>query len=134
MRRTCELVSPPGSAPRPSTSWLLSLVSTSKWIATRVQPVPASQFPQRLGRLSQVVRAEGADPPVGHIGDVVVGPGVQPDQGDPVGRDDGRQQFLDVRVPVPGQRRHRHGLEPRVLAGVPTSGSESIQTMARSSP
>jgi hypothetical protein len=35
---------------------------------------------------------------------------------------------------VPGQRRHRHGLEPRVLAGVPTSGWESIQTMARSSP
>ena len=43
MRRTCAVVSPPGSAPSPSTSSLLSMVSTSKWMATREQPVPASQ-------------------------------------------------------------------------------------------
>jgi hypothetical protein len=79
------VVSPSGSAPRPSTSSLLSMVSTSKWMATREQPVAASQSSSGLGRLSQVVRAEGADAPLGHIGDVVVGPGVQPDQRDPVG-------------------------------------------------
>jgi hypothetical protein len=37
------VVSPSGSAPRPSTSSLLSMVSTSKWMATREQPVAASQ-------------------------------------------------------------------------------------------
>jgi hypothetical protein len=37
------LVSPSGSAPRPRTISLLSMVSTSKWIATREQPVRASQ-------------------------------------------------------------------------------------------
>jgi hypothetical protein len=42
---------------------------------------------------------------------------VQPDQRDPVSRDNGRQQLLDLRVPVTGQRRHRHGVEARVLAG-----------------
>jgi hypothetical protein len=45
MRRTCAVVSPPGSAPSPSTSSLLSMVSTSKWIVTREQPVAASQSP-----------------------------------------------------------------------------------------
>jgi hypothetical protein len=45
MRRASAPVSPPGSAPSPSTSSLLSMVSTSKWMATRAQPVLASQSP-----------------------------------------------------------------------------------------
>jgi hypothetical protein len=43
IRRTSALLSPRGSAPSPSTISSLSMVSTSKWIATRVQPVAASQ-------------------------------------------------------------------------------------------
>ena len=42
MRRTCAQVSPPGSAPRPSTISLLSIVSTSKWTAAREEPVAAT--------------------------------------------------------------------------------------------
>jgi hypothetical protein len=33
LRRTCAAVSPAGSAPRASTISLLSMVSTSKWMA-----------------------------------------------------------------------------------------------------
>ena len=39
---TSALVRPPGSVPSPSTISLLSIVSTSKWMATRVQPVAAT--------------------------------------------------------------------------------------------
>jgi hypothetical protein len=41
-RRTCALVRPPGPAPNPRTISSLSTVSTSKWTATREQPVAAS--------------------------------------------------------------------------------------------
>jgi len=45
--RACALVRPAGSAPSPSTSSLLSMVSTSKWIATFEHLVAASQSSSR---------------------------------------------------------------------------------------
>ncbi len=108
---------------------------------------PSQPVLQRLGRLAQVVRAEGADAPVADVGDVVVGPGVQPDQRDPLGSDGRWQQLLNLGVPVPGQGRDRHGVEPGILAGrgaeawaswvrmtclasIPTASSRPVSSMA----
>lgn len=67
-------------------------------------------------RRTEVVRAERGDAPSGDVRDVVLGPCVQRDQGNPVRGDRGRQQFLYVWIPVTCQRRHGHGVKAWVLA------------------
>ncbi len=72
---------------------------------------------QRARRRAEVVRAERGDAPPDDVRDVVLGPCVQPGQGDPVRGDRGWQQRLHVGIAVPGQRGHCHGVKARVLAG-----------------
>jgi hypothetical protein len=66
---------------------------------------------------------------------VVVGPRVQPDQGNPIRGDGRRKRRLHVGITVARERRDGHGVVAGIFAVAGADiGVESIQTMARSSP
>src|SRR5829696_2921403 len=116
MRRTWPLVSPPGSAPSPNTISLLSIVSTSKWMATRVQPVLASQSSN--GRVFSRSSSGLNDwmPRSATFGKSSSLHECNPNQGDPVWRHGRRKQLQHVGVTVTGERSDGHC----VVAGVLT--------------
>ena len=135
IRRTWALVSPPGSAPE-SQHDLVAVDGVNVEMDRHPSAARCGQpAQQRLAGLAKITRAKRADAPLGDVGVVVFGPGVQPDQRDPLWRHDGRQPGQHLGISVAGQRRDGH----RVIAGiltcrVPMSGCESIHKIARSSP
>jgi hypothetical protein len=56
-------------------------------------PGSCDPLQQRLGGFAELGWAERPDAPVGYVREVVLGPGVQPGQGDPAGRDSRREQY-----------------------------------------
>src|SRR5215213_4133708 len=74
-------------------------------------------------RLPQLVRAERLKAPLGKVRIVVVGPRMEPHQGDSVRCDDRGKHRLHLRVAVPGERGDCH----RVIAGVLTVAGTDIR-------
>src|SRR5215216_2112601 len=102
--RKNALVKPPGSAPRPSTiSFAVDGVDVE--VDSGAGTAGAGEPIQDRGtRLPQLVRAERLKAPLGKVRIVVVGPRMEPHQGDSVRCDDRGKHRLHLRVAVPGER------------------------------
>src|SRR5215469_10670916 len=70
----------------------------------------------------KIVRTKRSDPPTGYVGEIVFGPGMQPDKSHSSWLRDGRQKSKYIRISMTSKDCNRHSM----VSGVFTSGSTDV--------
>src|SRR5699024_8983705 len=133
--RTCALVSPPGTSPRPKVISSLSTVSTSRWIATLRAPVEATHCVSAADVRRSCSGPKALCPHRGRFARASGSPAFRPAWAKREGGTVAGRRSMISGSPCPIRVAAAIAWKPSYpVAGVSASGWASIQTTARSSP